>query len=277
MFIMRNILKISIFTVIFFIVSGKVNSAYAQYFKMVLENPGQAINVGDEFKINLLINTQGVETINGDALLVFDPNKISITSGVSDNFFTFSTSTLIAGSNSKYLATSWEESIAHAKTSTTETPFFTLTAQALKAGSTQITFECVPGSEADTNINRASDSEDVVKCPLSPLSLNIGSEGVLSPTPAGGNGLAPTTPPDGGFPTDTPIPTETPTPTPTPTITPTPTLTPTPTNTPTPTPTETLEQQATISAMPRAGVAGFTIGMFSIGTVLTLLGLLFML
>src|SRR4030065_1843097 len=168
---------------LFFIAVKFAGAVYAQYMKLELENPGQQINVGDVFNVNVLINTQGVEAINGDTLILFDPTKINILNGTSRNFFTFSFSTMISGVENKFLASSWEESIAHAKSSTTDMPFYTISIKAEGKAQTQLAFECATGSEADTNINRSSDSADVVKCPLQPLNLNIGDNISLTTTP----------------------------------------------------------------------------------------------
>ncbi|OGG05499.1 hypothetical protein A3D05_01570 [Candidatus Gottesmanbacteria bacterium RIFCSPHIGHO2_02_FULL_40_24] len=280
---MRKIYTGIIFSFLIFLFSAvSAGSVYAQYFNLELENPGQSINVNDIFNVKIMINTQGVEAINGDALLQFDSGKISILSAQSENFFTFAFSTFISGSNNKYLASSWEESIAHAKSSSSETPFYTLSVKAVGSGQTQLTFICQSGSEADTNINRSADSADVVNCPLQPLNLNIGSTSGNGPTitppdtnPTDSGYLSPT--PDYG---QYPTPTFTPSPTPEPTETPTPTPEP-PTETPTPTDLSDLsaDEESTISAedLPRAGVFGLTLGVLSLGTILTAIGVLFML
>lgn len=264
---MRKTIKILIFGLSFVFFMASANSVEAQIYKMVLENPSAAINADDTFNVKVLINTEGVEAINGDALIIFDPAKISIESAQSNNFFTFAFSTLVSGSSNKYLASSWEESVAHAKSSTADTPFYTLSLKAISNGATQLSFDCTNGSEADTNINRSSDSNDVVKCPLSPLALNIGGSAANpnpTPTTSGSSEPTPTTDP-----TTVVNPTTTPSPTPTLTRTPTPTRTPTLTRTPTPT--------KTITELPRAGYFDNTLKLVGVGTVLTLVGLLFML
>lgn len=265
---MKRFSALILFFILFIISAKFAPKVNAQYFSMELENPGSQINVNDIFNVKIMINTEGVEAINGDALLIFDPTKLNILNATGDNFFTFSFSTLISGMSNKYLASSWEESIAHAKSSSAETPFYTLSVKAIGAGQTDMKFECAQGSEADTNINRSSDSADVVNCPLNPLSLNIGSAGGPTSEPQ------PTSPGGEPSPTDS-IQTE-PTPTFTTTPTNTPTLTPTKTPTRTPTPTD---QLATISAdqLPRAGIISNTIGLIGLGSVLTFIGLIIML
>ena len=247
--------------------SGK---AYAQYFKLELENPGQQINVNDIFNVNVVINTEGVEAINGDALLVFDPTKLNILNAQSQNFFTFAFSTMISGVDNKYLASSWEESIAHAKSSTTDSAFYTLSVKATGRGQTQISFECATGSEADSNINRSSDSADVITCPLDPLSLNIGGS------------ISPTTPPQPTTEPGIPSPTEgsqtpTATNTPIPTNVPVPTITPTTTPSKPPTPTDSQQVASPPAELPRAGIISDTLSVLGVGTILTFIGLLFML
>lgn len=259
---MRNHFKpnLKLFLLIFvlFLFSAPINTVLAQVYKMELADPAQEIKVDDTFNVKVLINTEGIEAVNGDVLLIFDPLKLSVVTAASDNFFTYNFSTLISGADNKYLASSWEESIAHAKRSSSDTPFYTLSVKAVGSGQTSLSFDCTNGSEADTNINQSSDSSDVVKCPLSPLDLNIG--GQTGPT----NTPGPTSPTE---PEPTAEPTATSTPSPTkvpPTATPIP-----PTRTPIPT--------VAISELPRAGIISDTLGLLGIGSVLTVLGLLFML
>lgn len=272
---MKRIYFVFILTILFLIPFIRVRAAYAQAYKFELADPGQSIGVGDSFNVKVLINTNNIDSINGDTLIIFDPAKIAITGSQTQNFFTYAFATPLAGVNNKYLASSWEESIAHAKKSSSFTPFYLLTLKAQATGSTQISFDCTNGSEADTNINRASDSKDIVVCPLDPLTINIGQGGAgggsPTATPPGGGGGNPTaTPPGGGggtSPTSTPVPTAIPLPTATAVP---PTLT--PTRTPMPT-----QPPAVTGEMPRAGIANMTIGALGVGTLLTVLGLLFML
>lgn len=247
---MRKFVQISVIILFLILFSGRFATAFAQSFKMQLENSGSAINVGDSFNVNILIDTGGQEAINGDVLLTYDPAMVAIDSGSSDNFFTYHSSTPLSGSSDKYLASSWEESVAHAKTASADTPFYTLNLTARAAGATVLSFDCVNGSEADTNINRSSDSADIVICPLTPLNINIGGQGSLSPTPGDG----------------------TPSPTLAPTVTPTlePTATPSPTNTPP-------VSQTTVTELPRAGVIENTVMFLGLGTLLTVVGFLLIL
>lgn len=244
-----------LFTLLFFFITAPVKSVNAQVFKLELANPGATINVGDSFNVNIMINTAGQEAINGDALINFENNKVSINSAVNGNFFTYFAATALGGTNNKYLVSSWEESIAHAKSTSVDKLFATLTLTALAGPSTSLSFDCTPGTEADSNINRASDSQDIINCDgLNTLSLTIGGEGSVptntpSPTPTG--------------PTSTPVPTQTPAPTVTPVLT----GTPVPTNTPLP----------TVSVLPQAGIVETTLGLLTLGTILTIIGLLAML
>ena len=72
-----------------FLLAERKSAVYAQYYSIDLENPNQTINAGDTFNVKVYINTENVEAINGDVLLDFDPDKISIESAASDNFFLF--------------------------------------------------------------------------------------------------------------------------------------------------------------------------------------------
>src|SRR3989344_7760814 len=94
---MKKVLGISLLSASFFFISaGFGNAVYAQYFKLELENPGRTISLNDIFNVQVQINTEGVEAINGDALILFDPSKLEIMSAQSEDFFTFSFSTLIS-------------------------------------------------------------------------------------------------------------------------------------------------------------------------------------
>lgn len=255
--ILSRFLTISFVLLLLFFVSSQVNSAvYAQTYKFELENPSQQICINNNFKVKVLINTNNVETNNGDALITFDPAKVTINSASTGNFYTyFSDSGLLGGYTNKYLIDSWEESIAHSKKSATDTLFATLNLTAKAEGSAAMSFDCSPNTGSDSNINRASDSIDILNCTaLTSLSVAISSCGATTPT------VAPTV-----------IPTVTTTP-PTPTSVPaTPTIKPTtpppPTNTPKP----------VVTALPRAGTAELTVAFLGMGAILTIVGLLFIL
>ena len=258
---MRKLIQTAIFLLIF-LATARVHAVFAQSYTMQLENSGQAIGVGNSFNVNILINTGGQEAINGDVLLTFDPAMVSIDSATTDNFFTYHSATPLGGSDTKYLTSSWEESIAHAKTSSADTSYFTLTLTAKATGSTSLTFDCVNGSEADTNINRASDSKDIVICPLQPLNIDIGST-PSNPTPT----LDPN-----ATPTDSPA-----EPTAVPTTAPTAVPTTVPTTVPQPTDTSTDTSSQAVTELPRAGTIGTTIMVLGVGTLLTIAGFLLIL
>lgn len=230
---------------ILFISSVFASPVSAQTFKFELANPSASISAGSSFQVKILINTGGQQTINGDALIKFDDTKVSINSAQSGSFFTYFSGNPLGGTTNKYLISSWEESVARAKSSTTDTLFATATMTAKASGSTSLSFECTPGTEADSNINRASDARDIISCSaLQPLTFNIGAAGPTSP------------------PSTTTIPTSTPLPTATPTLRPT--NTPWPTNPPLP----------TLAQLPRSGAAEVTAVALGIGTFLTIIGIL---
>ena len=258
---MKLILSLSIFLLLF---ATTASAAQAQVLKFELADPAATIPVGGSFQVKILIDTGGQDAINGDSLIIYDPAKLSVNSATSNNFFTYFSANPLGGTNNKYLVSSWEESIAHAKSSSTATPFATLNLTAQSAGTTTLTFECTPGTEADSNINRASDSTDMINCNgITPLTLNIGSTGPT--TPPGG----PTsTPPGGVIPTVTPIPSPTVIPTATPTRIPTSTpIPPPPTNPPPP----------QVTTLPRAGTTEITFAAIAVGVVLTVVGILIIL
>jgi len=248
---MKKFLGFFIFGIVVFLSQG-VKETYAQTFKLELANPSQTISVGSAFQVKILINTGEQQAINGDALISFEPAKVSIDTAVTGDFFSYFSASPLGGVDNKFLASSWEESVAHAKTSSTDTLFATLSLTAKASGTTSLSFDCTAGSEADSNINKASDSTDILNCSvLAPLSLTIGSGGgaaEASPTPGGADSLTPTDTPPSGSVTSTPIPTSTPKPTSTP--------------------------RPTISVLPRSGVVEVTFTALGIGILLTVVGAL---
>lgn len=230
-----------------FLLSGAVNAAYAQVFKFELGTAAGDVKVGSPVQVKILINTAGQQTINGDALFTFDPSGISVDSATTGNFYTYFSALPLGGSTTKYLVSSYEESVAHAKSTSTDTLFATLNLT-LKSSPTTLSFDCTSGTGSDSNINRSSDSKDIIVCPLTPLTITASGPTVTPGTPTA---------------TLTPGPTSTPSATPTKK----PTSTPVPTNTPKPTATE----------LPRSGSIEITTFALGIGALLTVVGVLFIL
>lgn len=92
----------------------------------------------------------------GTLYLSYNATKITVNSAQSGNFFTYFSANNLGGTNSKYLVSSWEN-VIYAKQTSTDTLFATISLSAKEAGTTIISFDCTPGSENDSNINRASD------------------------------------------------------------------------------------------------------------------------
>lgn len=259
----KNLLIFLLIAGIYLFIGAGIQSVSAQDFKLVLDSPGQTINPGSTFKVNIMINTGGQQVISGDALVRFDPAKLTIQSGTTGNFFTYYSASPLGGTTDRYLFSSWEESIAHAKTASTDTLFYTATVKAEQPGTTTLQLDCTPGTEADTNISSASDSKDIVNCSsLQPLTITVAG----STNPTGALTITPTVP----SPTQAQTIVATMTPIP-PTITPIPTATPTllPTNTPTPT-----LPIPTVSELPRAGMFEMTAVAAGIGILLTVVGIM---
>lgn len=244
----------SIFIAVVVLLVGNVQGAYAQYFKFDVSEVTQPVPVGSTFNVKILINTAGIQVISGDALFGFDPSKVSINSAESGNFFTYFSGTPLGGANNKYLVSSWEESISSAKSSSSDTLFATLSLTAKTNGTAVLSFDCTVGSEADSNINQASDSKDIIKCSgMTPVTIALGTGGPTGePTP-----------------TSLPVTTTAPTPTsgPIATSTPVPTSVSIPTKAPHP----------VVSTVPRSGVAEVTFVALGIGVLLTVVGALLIL
>ena len=246
-----KLLARSIFIAVVFLLAGGVQGAYAQYFKFDASSVTQPVPVGSTFNVKILINTAGVGVIAGDALFGFDPSKVSIDSAESGNFFTYFSGTPLGGANNKYLVSGWEESVSSAKSSSSDTLFATLSLTAKTSGTAVLSFDCTVGSEADSNINQASDSKDIIKCSeMTPVTIALGT---------GGPTTGPTSPPVTTEPTPTSEPIAT--------STPVPTSVSIPTNTPHP----------VVSAVPRSGVAEVTFVALGVGVLLTIVGALLIL
>jgi hypothetical protein len=243
----------------FFLLFSKPAGVYAQVFKFELQNPG-SVTLNTSTQVNILINTAGQQAINGDALFTFDPNTASIDSAKTGNFFSYFSATPLGGSTTKYLISSWEESVAHAKSTTTDAVFAQVFVT-LKQSCATLTFECTNGTESDSNINRASDSKDIIVCPLTPLTICASASS------------SPTVSPTGGTSTGTPVPTDTPAASAA-TNTPVPTYTPVPTNTPmaTATPVPSNTPRPTISELPRSGTTEITFLGIGVGALFLIAG-----
>lgn len=249
---------------LFLLVFG-VSDTYAQALKLELVSPGTAINVGDTFQVKVLIDTAGQQTINADALIEFESAKVTVDSAETANFYSYFSDAPLSGNSDQYLVSSWEESVAHAKSSSTFTPMATLSLTARTTGATTMKFVCTPGSEADSNINRSSDSQDILtNCAgLQTLSLTVGGSG------SGGN---PTPTTGAGVPSPTGTNTATVTVTPVPTVIATATPIPQPTAVP-----ATATPRPSVSTLPRSGAVQATMAVVGTGIALTVLGVWFML
>jgi len=259
---MKHVFVIFLISTGIFLSMG-ATSVRAQTLKMALSDTSQVITIGSNVTVDLLINTNSVPVINADALISFDPARITITSAQVSNpiFFTYAPSPvgrLLGGSTSKYLISGWEQSQAYAKTTTTDTKWASFTFQPISAGTATLTFDCTAGTGADSNINRGSDSADVINCSaLTSLAVTVSA---ATPTPTSTTTV-----------TSTPEPTSSAT---SPTTTPTPVPTSTPTTAPTtvpPTP------KPTKMILKEAGVIENTLGILGLGAVLTIAGLLIIL
>lgn len=234
-----------------FILTLVKDQTFAQYFNLQLATTSATVACSQNFQTKILINTVGEKTIAADALIKYDPVKVKINfdKSVKGDFYTYFSATPLGGFSDKALISSWEESVAREKSTTTDTLMATLDITPLSAGSTTLSFDCVGTTGADSNINKASDYTDIIKCADNkPLTFTI--TGTCGPAP-----------------TSTPSATLTPAPTSTPSATPTkkPTSTPVPTNTLVP----------TVSSLPNVGSTKITLAAVGIGLVLTIVGILF--
>lgn len=244
----RNIFTGAVLSLVF-IFSTFRSEAFAQYFTLQLSGDGSTVDCGQNFQTKILINTLGEKTVSADALIKYDPTKvkINIDKSVKGDFYTYFSANPLGGANDKVLISSWEESIAHEKSTTTDTLMATLDMTPLSAGSTTLSFDCVGTTGSDSNINRSLDFSDIIKCADNkPLTFTISGTGACTSTPSA---------------TMTPGPTSTPSATPTEK----PTSTPVPTHTIVP----------TVSILPNAGSTKVTLAAVAFGLILTIVGILF--
>ncbi len=121
-----------------------------------------------------MVNTTGKQIINIDGIIVYDPAKVTINSAQTGHFLAYFYASPLGSSTNKHILSNWEENISNPKLSTTDTLWATLNITFKEKGETSLSFDCTQGSEADSNINRASDSLDIIKCDsLVPLILRI--------------------------------------------------------------------------------------------------------
>lgn len=225
---------------------------FAQSFSFEQVNPAATTNIGNTFDVRININTGGTGANSGDALIIFDPTRLSVSSATDGHFFHYFNASPLGGAPTKHLVSGWEDP-GHEVRSSSATLFSTLTLTVRSCGATTLAFDCTAGTDADTNINRATDSRDIVNCTQSlPITLNL----------CGGGTVAPTSPPT------TPAATLAPG-VPTPTYTPTPTRTPTPIRTPTPTVTP--RPVLAVSDTP-PGIMNTTVNVLGTGAALTIVG-----
>lgn len=102
---MKKWIRILFLSGFVFLSSSSWSSVHAQIFKLQLDNPSQNICVGDNVKVKVLINTNNIDTVNGDALISYDSTKIKIDEKnvTSGNFFTYFSAKPLGGNNNKFL------------------------------------------------------------------------------------------------------------------------------------------------------------------------------
>ena len=177
---MRKLLLFLIILSFIYLTAGaKVHGVMAQYFKFepLTSNP----TVNGTFDVKILINTAGKNVMGGDAILIFDNNKVSIDSSKNGNFFSSFQDSPIGGMANKYLLSAWEVSEAYSKKTATDTLFATATLTAKTGGATTLSFDCTSGT-TDSNIWDTT-QKDIINCSQStPLTINIGGSATPSPT-----------------------------------------------------------------------------------------------
>lgn len=155
-----------------------------------LSPPDVLPRVGQTFNIDVTLNTDEANIKSADAVLGFDPAKLSVVTLTPGAVFdSYPTKNFDALGNIK---------LSGLMTSTTASfsgigKFGTITFKGMSSGTTTISFSCIPGAINESNITQILTNTDIVDCNrLSPISVSIAAA-VGAPTP-----IATASPPPAG-------------------------------------------------------------------------------
>jgi len=141
-------------------------------------SPDTLPTVGKTFNIDLTLNTDGSDVKRADAVITFDPAKLTVVTLTPGAIFTSYPVKEFSGGT---IRLSGEMQPATASFSGIG-KFGTITFKGKSAGTTTISFSCTPGETNESNIIQAITGGDIIDCGrLSPLSLSI-TQPVGAPT-----------------------------------------------------------------------------------------------
>lgn len=144
-----------------------------------LSPPDVLPRVGQTFNIDVTLNTDEANVKSVDAVLTFDPVKLSVV--------TLTPGAVFDSYPTKNFDTLGNIKLSGAMTSTTASfsgigKFGTITFKGVSSGTTNISFSCTPGEANDSNITQILTDTDIVDCDkLSPTSISI-AQAVGAPT-----------------------------------------------------------------------------------------------
>lgn len=165
---------------------GAFNKAFFSF-----SSPDVPPRIGQTFEIAITLNTDGADVRKAEAVITFDPAKLTVTTISPGAIF------------SSYPQKSFSEGTIRLAGEMAGTASFsgigklgTITFQGKSAGTTTLSFSCTPGETNESNIIQAVTNGDIIDCGrLSPLSLTILSAiGAPATTP-----IATATPPPSGY------------------------------------------------------------------------------
>ena len=184
-----NILVPCVLLFLFLVPASQVWAINKAFFS--LSSPDTLPKVGETFNIDITLNTDGANVKSADAVLTFDPAKLSVVSLTPGAIFdSYPTKNFDALGNIK---------LSGAMTSATASfsgigKFGTITFKGDSSGTTTISFSCTPGKTNESNITQILTNADIVDCgKLSPSSISIAAVGAPTITP-----IATASPPPAG-------------------------------------------------------------------------------
>lgn len=153
---------------------------------------------GNQFSVNININTGSQQTSSADAMILFDSSILAIQSVSNGGFYSQFASNPISGTTNKYLISGFEVSPLTYKSGSGV--LATIVFQAKSNGTSPVSFECTPGSSADTNIALGTTAADIINCSaLTPANYTVGPSGATPVTQnTSGNSATPSVLPRSG-------------------------------------------------------------------------------
>lgn len=153
-------------------------SVFAQ--TLSFEPTQQGVAVGQTFPVKININTSGQQTGGADALIVYDPNILSISSVTNGGFYTSFGEYQVSGTTNKWNISGFETDSVNSKSGTGT--FATVNFQAKAQGTSTVTFECSGAGKTDSNILKAGTGDDIIACAsLGQASFTVGAGGGGNP------------------------------------------------------------------------------------------------